>query len=295
MSDRTGKRRQTNLIPIVLVAISTVGFALSQALVRWVSSDLHVFEIVFFRNLFGLACLAPWIIASGRKVLATSQLPLHLVRILLSLISLYAFFFALSLSPLAMVAAMSFTAPMFTTVLAWLFLREVVRLRRWSAIMAGFLGVLIVMRSGAGAMDTGLLLALGASVTFAIMLAMLKKLSYQDSPLTVTAYGMLVMTPITLVPALLVWQTPSPPELLALFGIGALTSGNIMLFMIALKDADIGVLMPLDYLRLLWTVILGYFLFGELPDVVAVVGMLMIASSAAYIAWRERNLQSTGG
>jgi drug/metabolite transporter (DMT)-like permease len=188
---------------------STLLFAAMHASIRHLSGDLHPFEIAFFRNLFGLLPLLPWILRWGLALLRTDRLSLHLVRTAFNLVAMLSFFYALSITPLSEVTALGFTAPIFTTVLAVLVLREVVGIRRWSAIALGFIGTLIILRPGFHELGTGQLLTLLSSLAWACALMTIKTLSRTESSITITAYMGLLMIPASLVPAAFVWQWPA--------------------------------------------------------------------------------------
>lgn len=188
---------------------STGLFASMHACVRYLSAELHPFEIAFFRNLFGIVLLLPLIVRSRFAVLKTNHLNWHVLRASINVFAMLLFFFALSITPLAVVQALSFTAPLFTTILAALVLREKVRLRRWAAILIGFAGVMIILRPGVQTIDPGAVLVLASAAIWATTMIVIKKLSHTDSAVTITAYVTLLLTPMSLVPALWYWIWPS--------------------------------------------------------------------------------------
>ena len=148
--------RQSGVVRgVLLMCVSTVAFAIMHAAVRYVSSDLPPFQIAFFRNLFGLAFLIPLLVQSKFEMFRTRRIGLHALRGLINIAAMLMFFTALSITPLAKVTALSFTAPIFMAVLSIVVLGEKFRLYRWLAIAAGFLGMLIILRPGFIALDTG--------------------------------------------------------------------------------------------------------------------------------------------
>ncbi len=146
--------RQNVLLGCGMMLLATVFFAAMHACVRVLSDDgLHPYEIAFFRCFFGLLMLAPWLVVHARTALHTRHFGMHVTRAALNVVAMFMFFTALGITPIAQVQALSFTAPLFTTVLAVFFLGETVRLRRWSAVAIGFLGVLIIVQPGSDAFN----------------------------------------------------------------------------------------------------------------------------------------------
>ncbi len=266
---------------------ATVVFSCMHATIRHASADMHPFEIAFFRNLFGLLLLAPLLFKYGIAPLRTARLKLHLLRGLFNITSMLCFFYALSIAPLTDVAAMTFASPIFATALAVFVFGEMVGIRRWAAIAIGFAGTLVVLRPGFEGVALGPLLALIASLIWGIALLVIKVLARTESSLTITAWMMILLTPLSLIPALLFWQWPSAEQYLWLVFTAALgTSGHLFLNQ-ALKEAETNVVMPVDFVRLIWVSIIGFYAFGEVPDLFTWIGGAMIFSSALYIAYRE--------
>jgi drug/metabolite transporter (DMT)-like permease len=142
---------------------AATAFALMIALVRLLTDGLHPLQVVFFRTAFGLLAMLPWLLRQGLGVMRTSHLRLHLLRALIAIFAMVGWFTSVSLLPLAEATALSFTAPIFTSVLAVLILGEAMRLRRWSATAIGFLGALLIVRPGVAAIDPAALLAIGTA------------------------------------------------------------------------------------------------------------------------------------
>lgn len=149
---------------IGMVFASTIGRGAVQGMVRHTVLELHPFEVAFFRNFFGLISLLPWFLRHGLGPLRTKRLGLHLLRASISVFAVLATFYAISITPLALVAALSFTAPIFATVLVAVILGERAGVRRWLAILFGFFGALVILRPGFATVQPGALLVLGASV-----------------------------------------------------------------------------------------------------------------------------------
>jgi len=230
----------------------------------------------------------PWFVRYGLGPLRTQRIGLHGLRAVFNAASMLAFFYALSIAPLAEVTALSFTAPIFATALAALLLGEIVGLRRWSAILVGFAGVLLVVRPGFAAVGPGQLLTLGSSLSWACALLIIKTLGRTDSSATIITYMGLLMMPMVLIPALFVWQWPSALELFWLALIGVLGGAGQLCMTEALRQADTAVVMPIDFCKLLWVAALAFVIFSEVPDVFTWLGGGVIFASTLYIAYRER-------
>ena len=287
-----GLREPARFRGILWMLLATMCFSAMHSTIRYLAADVHPFEMVFFRNLFGFAVLAPWFIRYGIAPLRTTKIGLHAVRAVLHHLSMLCFFSALTTATLTDVTALSFTAPIFVPVLAVLMIGERVGIRSWLAILLGFAGAVVVLRPGFESVGRGEALALGSSFLWGGALVAIKVLGRTDSALTITTYMVLLMTPLSLVPALFVWEWPTWFQLAWLAAMGGLgTIGHLMLNQ-ALKEAETYVIMPIDFMRLVWVSIIGYIVFAELPDAFTWLGGAMIGVSAGYIAYRENRRRS---
>jgi len=279
---------QGNLRGIGLSAIATFLFAFETAVVRHLSKDLHPFEIAFFAAVSLSIMLLPWILHRKLYALRTGKLHLHLLRTVFSSIAVLALFYAVRETPLAKVTALSFTMPIFTALLAIYFLGEAVGVRRWAAILFGFAGAMVVLRPGFVVIDSGSLTAILSAFLFALTILVVKTLTRTDSIVTISVYGALMRIPFSLIPAILVWQTPRIEHLAWFAAIGILEAAAAFSFTQALKDADTAVITPMFYLQLIWAAALGYVFFAEVPGTFTWVGAAMIVGATTYIAVRER-------
>ncbi len=275
-----------NLRGMLWKTAGTFNLSIQQAIVRHVSFGLHPFEIVFFRNLFGLLFILPWFLRGGFEPLRTKFVWLHVLRATLELLGMLSFFYALSITPLAQIAALGFATPIFTTILAVFFLKEMVGFRRWAAILFGFAGALVTLQLGAGPPSVGALIMLLSTFILAFVLILVKILSRTDSSITIISYSNILMLPMSLVAALFFWQWPDWPQLMWLVVLGIVSSAASFMDTQALRLADMHIVMPLEFLKLIWAALLGYVLFSEIPDTYTWVGGAMIFTSAAYIAFR---------
>ncbi|MCH7794386.1 MAG: DMT family transporter [Proteobacteria bacterium] len=275
---------------IVMMLLSTLGFSAMHAIIRHLSADLHPLQITFFRNFFGLIVFVPWFLRYGLAPLRTQNLKLHALRAALNVCAMFAFFTALGLTPIARVTALSFTAPIFATLLAMAVLGETFRLRRSIAIVCGFLGTLVVLRPGFQSIDTGSLLTLLAALLWGCTLIVIKVLARSESAITITSYMNILLTILSVVPALMVWRTPVGVEWLWLLAVGVLGTLAQIAIAQSLKEAETGVVMPFDFCKLIWVSILGYLFFAEVPGVFVWAGGAIIFAASTYIAIRESRL-----
>jgi drug/metabolite transporter (DMT)-like permease len=251
-------------------------------LVRYVSAEVHPFEIAFFRNLGQLVFLLPWLMGNGLPALRTRRLKTHVVRAFTGLAAMLSWFSALSLMPVAEATALSFTAPVI--------LGETVRLRRWSATLIGFVGALVILRPGVAEFSWPAVLALVAAALMAVSALFIKSLSRDDSPTAIAFHMALMMTPLSLLPALMVWEMPSPEMLGWLVVLGATATVAHLGLNLAFAAADASAVLPYDFIRLPVAAALAYLAFGELPDAFTWIGAGVIFAATLYITHREARL-----
>ena len=202
------------------------------------------------------------------------------------------FFTALSISPIAKVTALGFTAPIFMAILAVIVLGERFRIYRWSAIFLGFVGMLIILRPGLVVIDTGALLVIGSAVLWAVAMLIIKIQSRTESSLTIVAYMGIFLGVFSIAPALWVWQPFELQTLGLMVLIGLFGSIAQMAISESLKETDPTALMPFDFLKLIWTAMIGAWFFAEIPDMFTWIGATVIFSSGLFIAFRERSVRS---
>jgi len=281
---------------MALMLLASFMFGVEFAMVRQATTTVHPFEIAFFRDIFGLLALSPWVLRRGANSLKTRIFHLHLLRAVLMATGGLCLVFAVSIAPLARIAALGFLVPIFTTIGAITLLGERVSLRRWLAIFFGFAGTFVIIRPGFEAIDLGTVLRLIASFILGVMLTLTKVMTRSESSLTITLYGSLLTAPMFLLASLFFWEWPSLEDLAWLIALGFISTISLLIFTQALKIADANVIMPLDFLQLIWASAFGYVLFAEVPNRFTLIGGFMIFASTTYIAFRERYLahQNTG-
>jgi len=246
---------------------ATLLAAVMNSVARHVMETVEPVQLVFFRNLFAFFFIIPMLWRVGLGPLKTERFGMHLGRAGLNVVNMMVWFTAISLAPLAEVTALGFSAPIFATILSVVFFREVVGLRRWSAIIVGFIGTMVILQPGFDTVTVGHGLTLTAAVMWAGVLLIIKSLSRTESSITIVAYMSILMTPMSLIPALFVWVWPTWTELAWLALIGVCGGAAQYLLAQAFHEADISVVMPFDFAKLVWIALIAYIAFAEVPTV----------------------------
>lgn len=274
---------------VIMMCLSTVAFATMHLSVRVVSAELDPFQIAFFRNLFGLAFLLPLIVGSGFAQMRTTRLGLHALRAVINIGAMLLFFTALSITPLAKVTALSFTAPIVTAILSVLFLGERFRARRWVAIGVSFVGMLIILRPGIIEVDNGALMVIASTILWSVALILVKILSRTESSVAIVAWMGIFLSIFSIGPALWVWRDPTLWAWGWLLFVGFTGSVAQVTISQALKETDPTAVMPFDFLKLIWATLLAFWFFAEVPDALTLVGAAVIFTAGLYVANRERS------
>jgi drug/metabolite transporter (DMT)-like permease len=255
--------------------------------VRYLSAELHPFELAFFRSLFGFLWLLLWIVPWRVALLPRQRFGLYTARGVCEVFAMLAWFSAVALIPVADVVALSFTSPLFATVLAIVVLRERVGIRRWSAVAVGMVGALVILRPGAQELSTGAILALASAVAVAGSRISARRLAQTEPISTIVASIALFTVPCTLVPMLFVWQTPNLDQILLMLGLAGLSTIGHVCLTLAFRVSEASELAPYDFSQLLMAVIFGAIAFGEVPDIWTWVGGLIVVGTAVYVMRRE--------
>jgi len=258
--------------------------------IRYATEELHPYQAVFLRFAFGLILILPMVMKRGLRSLATKRLPLFGLRGVLSAAEMCLWFMAVLYLPLAEATTLNFTVPLFGTILAAVILREQVRIHRWLAIVIGFVGVALIIQPGTETMQAASILPIAAAICMASAGLITKRLVMTESTTSLLFYLMIITTPVSLIPALFVWQTPSWSAL-GLMAVAALMMNVMQVCNVkALQLADYSFFVGFSYLRLPIIAVLALILFGEVPDIWILPGGAMIIGAAIYVALRERKL-----
>jgi len=271
----------------LLMLGSTMAFGLMAVAIRYATRYVPTQEVAFFRNAFGLLALLPMLLRPGHAPLKTQQLPRYFVRSAIGLGSMLCAFWALGHLPLAQAVSLSYSTPLFVTIAAVLWLGETVRVRRWAAVVVGFIGVLVIVRPGTAGFTAGSLVAVAAAVLSSLVAIQIKQLTRVDSADTVVLYTYVFWVPLSLVPALFVWVWPSGMAWLWLLATGVLGTVGQLLWTRALRLGEVSALTPISFLQLPLVTLFGWLLFNETVDRWTIIGAGIILAANAYIAHRE--------
>lgn len=241
---------------------------------RELTSELPVFVVMLLRTMFGALLLLPLVLYFRAD--RTQRLKFHFVRSVIHYTAQFSWFYALSVIAIAQVISIEFTLSIWTAILAAIFLGEKLTSTRIMAIALGFAGILIITRPGMAEIELGQYVALYAALGFAVTLTMTKSLTGTESALTVIFYMMTFQTLIGLGPALYVWEWPSPENWPWVFVLAVVGSLSHYCLTQAMSCADATVVVPMDFLRVPLTAILGYMLYNEQIDLFLALGAALI-------------------
>jgi len=269
------------------MSVSALSFGILMGMVRHLGQDLHIFVISFWRFVLGLIFFAPWFLRVGLAGLKSERYGLHAIRAAFLIAASVSIMMAIMLMPLDEATALSFTTPLFTTLGAILFLREKAGLRRWLALIIGFVGMLIILRPGVEMFDYAALLILISAITFSGVVLCGKVLVRYDSPSSLVFFLALFAVPLSLGPALFYWQTPTLEHFGWLALIAFFSNTNMYGIAKSLQNGDASATQPYDFLRLPVMAGIGWLAFGEASDVFTWLGAGVIFASTVFITRRE--------
>jgi drug/metabolite transporter (DMT)-like permease len=252
-------------------------------------------QVIFFRNLFCLLCLSPLLVWRGRSLLQSRQMHLYTARVLINFAAMIAWFYAVAMVPLAQLQAITFLSPIFATLCAIYFLRETVGVQRWAGIAVGLIGALIILRPGGDAFGAGQLIALASAIALGVIGPLVKQLTAEDDADKIVFLTNLGLMPLSLIPALLIWQWPPTELLLPLMGMGVCAVLGHLALVRGVASADASLASTFEFSRLPFAVVIGWLVFQEATDLWTWVGALVIFISAAYVTRREHASRVLGG
>lgn len=279
-----------NLKGAVFVVLGTICFVLTDITVKFTGDRIHPAQMTLFRYVIGFVLLTPLFVRTGRARLKTRHIKLHFFRAIIASLGQAGLYYAVIHLLLADATALIFTRPLFLTILAIFVLKEVVGLHRWGATIVGFGGVLVMARPFGGEIDIAWGVAIAAVLLFSGGLIIIRLLGREEPPGTILFWYHIFGTIFFAGPAIYVWVEPTPLEYLQLFLIAAFTAAGMNFFVRGFAMGESSLMGPMEYIRLVFATLAGYFVFAELPDVWTWAGAAIIVAATLYIARREAKL-----
>ena len=279
-----------NKLAISLIIISVFFGTVMLSFLKIAQEDVNVYVAGFFRFFLGLVIILPYIVKNKDAVLKTTHLKQHFLRAILGLPAMLIYFSALVLLPIEKLTAISFVVPLIVTILAVFFLGEKIYIYRTLALMLGFSGMLVIIRPGFVDISIGVYMVLFSALLWSINIIITKKISKDDSAITILAYQSIFMSLLSFFIVLFFWEMPSLKTFTYL--ILAAMCGTILHLTLnhAFKLVDVSMTQPYSFLNLVFASIIGYFVFDEMPDLYTWIGALIIFTGVLIISYREMKL-----
>ena len=278
---------------IALILASTVFLGISDVTAKYLSATLPSIEIAWVRFLVFALVMSPAMLpGSPLYAMQTGRPGLQVMRGVALLMSSLFFISGLRFLPIAEASATGFVSPLFVTALSIFFLSESVGVRRWLATAVGLIGVLIILRPGSSAFHPAAFFPLVSALAWACTLIMTRMLSGRERAVTTMTYSSIAGVCILSALVPFSWVTPSWHDILFGILIGVASTAGQWIIVLAFRYADASVLAPFSYTQLLWVSLLGFLIFGEVPDLWTVIGAAFIVASGLYTAHRERSRRS---
>lgn len=279
-----------NQFAIFLIIISIIFGTLMGTFIKLAQEDLNVFTTGFLRFFFGFLIITPYILKTKFEVFSTKNLKIHILRSALNLPAMLLGFAALAMLPLEKMTAIHFIVPIIVTILAVIFLKEKIYLYRSIALVMGFLGMLIILRPGIIDISIGIYMALISSLIWSVVIILTKKVSKDDSAITILSHQYVYMSLFSFPLVIYFWDQPSLKTII--FILCAAMSGTILHIALnhAYKLVDVTMTQPYSFLGLVVSSIIGYFVFSDKPDFYTWLGASVIFCGVLLISYRELQL-----
>ena len=279
-----------NKLAIFLIITSVFFGTVMLSFLKIAQEDVNVYVAGFFRFFLGLIIILPYIIKNKDAVLKTTHLKQHFLRAILGLPAMLIYFSALVLLPIEKLTAISFVVPLIVTILAVFFLGEKIYIYRTLALILGFSGMLVIIRPGFVDISIGVYMVLFSALLWSINIIITKKISKDDSAITILAYQSIFMSLLSFFIVLFFWEMPSLKTFIYL--ILAAMCGTVLHLTLnhAFKLVDVSMTQPYSFLNLVFASIIGYFVFDEIPDLYTWIGAIIIFTGVLIISYREMKL-----
>lgn len=274
----------------IWMILGGIALLLLAVVIRDLQDRYHVLQMIFLRSIVSFILILPWALRQNREELKTRRIGLHSFRNTIHYLGNVGWFIGVTLVTLADLSALQFTVPLFTIVLAALFLPEKVGIHRWLATAVGFAGALVIIRPGFIEIGVGTIAVVLSAICYASSQVATKSLSETDSPNAILLYMSVIFIPVSAIPALYVWETPLLEDVVPIILLGVFGYLAHACIIRSFAAADASYVMPFDFLRLPIAAVMGYFLYQEQPDLWVWVGAVIIFGSTYYITWREKQI-----
>ncbi len=282
------KKLPPKVVGAIFMLLWAFNFSTAMAFAKTLSPEVDSVIVLFMRYFFGLIFFSPFIIKAGVKGFVTSRPVLHFTRVLTLGITVGCTYFAYRNLPLALATSIGMTGPLFTTVLAMLFLKDHVSLTKWVLILLGYVGVIVAVRPHEVSVSIGVWAALMANSFAAISIICSKLLTRTESTFTLMLYANTVTTFIAGLVALVLWKTPGTSDLMTLIAVGGFGVLSQFCNITALKFANPSFLAPFEYTRICFAIPVGYIFFDEVPNLWVILGSLIIIGATYGLTRVER-------
>lgn len=280
-------RLPDNMKGALVLMLAAFGFALMVALIKLAGSRLHVTQILFLRQAGMIVMLLPSLLRDFPDSIKTSRLDLQLTRLVFALIAMLCGFTAIIKMPLADATAIGFAKSFFVTIFAVLILHETVGLYRWSAVLVGFVGVMIMLQPGTEGFSIYSIYAVIGAAAAGVVMVVIRLLSRTEKPASILTYQAVGVALIMLLPAVVYWRAPTASEWIIIAAIGFVSYFAQKANIYAYKWGEASLLASLDYVRLLYATVFGFFLFDQLPSMYTWLGALLIVCASIFTVHRE--------
>jgi drug/metabolite transporter (DMT)-like permease len=285
---QASKRREHIPLGILHMVGATIVFSASSACSKWLVATYPPGEVLFTRSLVSLVTLAAFILpTTGLAVFRTNRLPHHVARSFSQFVSQTCLLVAFSLMPLAGAVAINFSAPLFATLVSIVMLKERVGFARWTALLVGFLGVLIVTNPGAGALQIGALFALTNAILYGTVTAAVRGMTATESAATLTLYQLLLITGFFAVAAPIGFIMPTWDAWGLIVFNGVANAVGQYWWTKSLHLGPASAVAPFFYLSLVWAVLIGFVVWGDVPTIGLLIGSAIVVASGLFLLWRE--------
>jgi drug/metabolite transporter (DMT)-like permease len=285
---KASKRREHVPLGILYMVGATLVFSASSACSKWLVATYPVGEVLFTRSLVSLITCALFILPStGIAVFRTGRLRHHVLRSFSQFVSQSCLIIAFSLMPLAGAVAINFSAPLFATLISIVLLKEKVGLARWTALLVGFVGVLIVANPGAGALQVGALFALANAVLYGSVTAAVRGMTATESAATLTLYQLLLITGFFALVAPFGFIMPTWNHWGLIVFNGVANAVGQYWWTKSLHLGPASAIAPFFYLSLVWAAVVGYLVWGDVPTIGLLIGSAIVVASGLFLLWRE--------